>query len=51
MGDAYAQYSLGVCYYKGDGVKEDKAEAVTWFRKAVELGDADAKKILQRIEN
>jgi TPR repeat protein len=41
-GDAYAQFRLGVCYYKGDGVDEDKAEAVKWYRKAAEQGHATA---------
>ena len=29
-------------YAKGEGVPEDDAEAVKWFRKAAEQGDADA---------
>jgi len=35
-GDANAQYSLGVCYAKGDGVAKDYVEAVKWCRKAAE---------------
>ena len=42
QGAAIAQYNLGVCYYKGDGVAEDKREAVKWYRKAAEQGLADA---------
>eukprot|EP01044_Picomonas_judraskeda_P011746 COSAG03_NODE_1629_length_3744_cov_17.770919_1_plen_469_part_10 len=42
QGDSVAQNSLGVCYYHGTGVEEDKAEAVKWFRKAAEQGDSDA---------
>ena len=41
-GDADAQYNLGVCYYNGYGVAQDKGEAVKWYRKAAEQGFADA---------
>ena len=37
-----AQYNLGVCYYKGDGVVKDYAEAVKLFRKAAEQNHAQA---------
>ena len=40
MGDA--QYNLGVCYYTGTGIKEDKEEAVRWYRRAAENGNAMA---------
>ena len=33
---ALAQYNLGLCYYKGEGVAKDQVEAVKWYRKAVE---------------
>jgi TPR repeat protein len=39
---AKGQYDLGVKYENGDGVPKDDAQAVTWFRKAAEQGDADA---------
>ena len=29
-------------YYNGRGVKQDDFEAVKWYRKAAEQGDADA---------
>ena len=38
QGEADAQYNLGLCYYKGEGVRKDQAEAVKWFRKAAEQG-------------
>ena len=41
QGDAAAQYYLAHCYFFGDGVAKDKAEAVMWFRKAAEQGLAD----------
>ncbi len=36
QGDANAQFNLGVMYDKGQGVPQDYAEAVKWYRKAVE---------------
>ena len=42
QGDAGAQYILGDMYYNGQGVPEDKAEAVRWYRLAAEQGDAPA---------
>ena len=40
QGHADAQYNLGVCLDNGEGVTEDKAEAVSWYRKAAEQGHA-----------
>ncbi|KAL1003447.1 sel1 repeat family protein, partial [Haemophilus influenzae] len=42
QGEADAQFSLGVMYAVGRGVKQDDFEAVKWYRKAAEQGDADA---------
>lgn len=39
---AKAQYELGVKYATGKGVQQDDAQAVYWYRKAAEHGDADA---------
>ena len=41
-GDAVAQYKLGDCYYKGEGVEKDYKEAVRWFKKAAEQGNVAA---------
>jgi len=38
-GFAPAQCRLGNCYYNGEGVEEDKVEAVKWFRRAAEEGE------------
>ena len=35
-------HSLGVAYENGQGVKQDRSEAVRWYRKAAEQGHADA---------
>ncbi|MEH6646523.1 tetratricopeptide repeat protein [Sulfitobacter sp.] len=37
---ASAQYNLGQMYRKGEGVIQDYAEAVKWYRKAAEQGYA-----------
>ena len=42
QGDAAAQYNLGLMYTNGEGVLEDDAEAVRWFRLAAEQGHAKA---------
>lgn len=42
QGDATAQFNLGYCYCKGQGVPQDYAEAVKWYRKAAEQGEAGA---------
>ena len=42
QGDATAQFNLGNMYANGEGVPQDAAEAVRWYRLAAEQGDADA---------
>jgi TPR repeat protein len=42
QGDANAQYSLGNMYRKGQGVPQDHAQAVRWFREAAGQGDTKA---------
>ena len=37
-GNAEAQYTLGMRYYEGRDVVEDKTEATKWYRKAAEQG-------------
>ena len=41
-GNAEAQYNLGLCYEKGDGVEENYYQAVYWYKKAAERGYIDA---------
>ena len=48
-GDALAQCLLGHCYLNGEGVTKDYAEAVKWFRKAAEQGQAEAKEALKAL--
>ena len=42
QGHAAAQYNLGNMYSDGKVVPEDDAEAVKWYRKAAEQGNAEA---------
>ena len=42
QGDARAQYNLGVMYANGEGVRQDDAEAVRWWRLAAAQGNASA---------
>ena len=42
QGDAPAQYNLGFMYANGEGVPENDAEAVRWYRMAAEQGNASA---------
>ena len=39
-GDVYAQFVLGYCYEKGQGVPQDYTQAVYWYRKSAEQGNA-----------
>jgi len=41
-GLAYSQYVLGGIYYNGEGVPQDYAEAVKWFRKDAKQGEVYA---------
>src|SRR6185295_10646515 len=41
-GFAFAQFNLGLLYYSGEGVPQDHAEAVKWYRKAAEQSFARA---------
>ena len=49
QGLAAAQYSLGFCYYNGYGVPQDYAQAVQWYRKAAEQGNAAAQEALRQM--
>lgn len=43
---ADVQFNLGVCYYNGDGVPKDYAEAVKWWHKAAEQNHSGAQTFL-----
>ena len=46
QGNSEAQMVLGVMHEKGEGVAEDDAKAVYWYRKAAEQGDDGAQQAL-----
>ena len=50
-GDALAQYNLGVMYRDGQGMPQNYAEAMKWFRLAADQGLADAQYELARMYN
>jgi len=42
LGDASAQFNLGVLYHQGQGVAQDDKQAVEWWTKAADQGHTDA---------
>lgn len=42
QGDVVAQYNLGWCYRRGEGVEKNNEEAVKWYRKAAKQGYEEA---------
>ena len=42
QGHASAQYSLGLLYYRGEGVLPNPKQAAKWYHKAADQGDPDA---------
>ena len=48
-GNAGAQFNLGVMYDRGLGVPQDDVEAASWYRKAANAGDLDAKNRLKKL--
>jgi len=45
-GDATSQAIIAHAYLKGDGVRQDYAQAAFWYRKAAEQGDAKSQSFL-----
>jgi len=43
---ADAQFNLGACYSKGDGVAKDAEQAVLWYRRAADAGNTHAQDAL-----
>ena len=41
-GDASAEYNMGVMYHTGNGVQQDYAKALKWYRMAAAKGEAEA---------
>ena len=49
QGEAHAQFMLGMCYFNGVGITQDKTEAVKWLQKAAKQGHEKAKKALTEV--
>lgn len=47
MGDARAQYDLGLMYYRGDGLAQDMNEARRWLGEAAKQGQRDAQVLMK----
>jgi uncharacterized protein len=45
-GKALSNYNIWIMYYKGEGVKQDKKEAINWLRKSAEQGYGQAQFVL-----
>ena len=43
LGSIEALYNLGIAYYHGDGVQEDKAKAVEFYKKAAMQGHVESR--------
>ena len=48
--DMEAMYNLAVCYFEGAGIKKNYVEAFYWVTKSELLGDSDAPKLREEIE-
>ncbi len=42
LGDAIAQLELGDCFEDGEGVEQDYAEAIRWYKLSAEQGYVEA---------
>ena len=49
QGDSFEQYVVGRRYEDGDGMPQDDAEAVRWYRLAAEQGQNEAQVALQEM--
>ncbi len=47
LGDANAQYQLGIKYYTGSGIERNKKQAYEWIAKAASKGNKEAKRSLK----
>jgi TPR repeat protein len=48
QGDAWAQMMTGKFLWQGQGIAEDREQAVAWLRKAADQGNRDAKVSLEQ---
>ena len=48
LGDANAQYQLGIKYYTGNGIERNKKLSYEWIAKAASKGNKEAKRFLNK---
>lgn len=46
-GDVDCMRMTGDCYALGSGVRQDKDEAMRWYRMAAEHGDMDSREMME----
>ena len=44
-----SQFNLGIFYYNGDFIPEDKKKAFNWLKKCAELGDIDSQNYIGKM--
>ena len=49
QGNADAQFALGMMYTNGEGVLQNDAEAVRWYRRAAATGDENAREASEMV--
>ena len=49
QGNPFAQYALGMIYFFGNGVDEDKPKAIEWITKSADGGNEYAVEFLQKM--
>lgn len=42
LGDTHSVLNLGICFQNGDGVRQDKAKAIRFYKLASNMGNSDA---------
>ena len=47
LGNAFAQYMMGNCLEKGEGIPQDLDEAMLWYEKAAAQGHEGAMKKIE----
>jgi len=50
QGSSYAQNYLGIMYEEGKGVTQDYNQAISWYQKAADQGNSDARTNLKDLE-
>ncbi len=49
LGHSAAEYNLGLCYYYGKGISQDRKKARAWLERAYEHGNEDAEGTIKKL--